>query len=260
MAIITYPLDGIVYGASDVETYLCTRTSGVFDLDESFALNIIGGRSVSISSGQAWIKNANFTGKSVCSTAPQTLAFDLADSSLARIDRIVLRYDNVNRRSELAIVKGTSSANPQAPAITRNDNIYELGLYTVRFEAGTTTVTLSMITDTRGDASVCGRMGDGVSGLNDLQNQIDKMNRTGIVSLPASGWSSTAPYTQTVQYAYATGSAAEHPEWWLNGDPSEAQAEAFSYINSMKTNVGSLTFRAVAVKPTVDLQVMVKGI
>ena len=29
MSIITYPLDGPTYSASDAETYLCTRTSGV---------------------------------------------------------------------------------------------------------------------------------------------------------------------------------------------------------------------------------------
>ena len=30
MSIITYPLNGVVYSAEDVATYLCTRTSGVY--------------------------------------------------------------------------------------------------------------------------------------------------------------------------------------------------------------------------------------
>lgn len=30
MAIITYPLNDVEYTAEDAETYLCTRTSGVY--------------------------------------------------------------------------------------------------------------------------------------------------------------------------------------------------------------------------------------
>ena len=39
MSIITYPLNGVVYSAEDVATYLCTRTSGVYSKETNFAVS-----------------------------------------------------------------------------------------------------------------------------------------------------------------------------------------------------------------------------
>ena len=65
MAIVTYPLNGIDFSAEDAETYLCTRTSGVFSSDSDFKASVTGDRQVTISPGLAWIKNSDFSGKSV---------------------------------------------------------------------------------------------------------------------------------------------------------------------------------------------------
>lgn len=265
MAIITYPLNGVTYDATDVETYLCSRTSGVFDDDASFAISLLGGRSISISKGLAWIRNEEFAGKSICNKEPVTLSFDIADGSLNRYDRVVLRFDKVASRSTIAIVKGTSASTPTPPNITRNSNIYELGLYLVYIPAGSINLALQNVTDTRADLDVCGRVADGVTGQAELlelvRNAVDAVNKLTHVSnvtLPVSGWSSTAPYTQTVQLIGTT--AESFPDWYVAGEPSEDEFESFSFITSLTTSENTLTFKCAADKPKVNVHIMLKGI
>lgn len=163
MAIITYPLNGIDYGAKDVETYLSTRSSGVFHEDEDFSISVSGDRKVTISEGLAWMRVARFSGKSVCVDEPVELTIDTADGALPRIDLIVLRFDVALNASVLAIKKGTPSSAPVPPAVQRDALMHELGLYTVSIPAASVSISESDITDTRGDLSVCGRMSDGVT-------------------------------------------------------------------------------------------------
>ena len=60
MSIITYPLNGITYDASDAETYLCTRESGVFATDQ-FVASVTGARQITVGPGIAWVKNGNYS-------------------------------------------------------------------------------------------------------------------------------------------------------------------------------------------------------
>lgn len=163
MAITTYPLDGVDFSAQDVETYLSTRSSGVFHEVDNFDIAVTGARKVTVSSGLAWMRVKRFSGKSVCVDDPVELTIDAADSTLSRIDRIVLRYDATLNASVMAVKKGTASSNPTAPGVQRDSLMHELGLYTVLVPAGSVSVSEGDITDTRGDSSVCGRMSDGVS-------------------------------------------------------------------------------------------------
>lgn len=163
MAIITYPLNGVTYDASDAETYLCTRTSGVFASDGMFEADLTGDRKITIGKGLAWIKNDEFAGKSVVVKEPVALTIPAADGALPRIDRIVLRFDAAANKSELAVLKGTAASAPKAPAVTQTALIYELGLYTVAVAAGSLSVADADITSTMDDKTVCGLMRDGVT-------------------------------------------------------------------------------------------------
>lgn len=260
MAIITYPLNGISYGAEDIETYLCTRTSGVFDSSIDFAASLTGNRQITIGTGLAWIRNEAFAGKSVCNKENVVLNFDLADGTLNRIDRIVLRFNKAQRSSNIMILKGTPATNPSAPAVSRTSDVYDLGLYTVYLPAGSTVIAQDNITDTRGDAAVCGRVGDGVSGLNTLQEQIDKMNRViKNFTIPAA-WSSSKPYTITVSCAQATGADSEIPKIDIAENATEAQDEAFGYIKTVKSIAGALQFVAPYERPTVAININVFGV
>ena len=177
MSIITYPLDIIEYEAKDAETYLCSRTSGVFASTGHFDASITGAREVTISSGLAWIKNADFKGKSVLNDADVPISIPIADGVLDRVDRIVLQFSKTANATSIVLKSGTPSAAAVAPAIVQTETVYELGLYTVSVPAGSTTILASNVTDTRMDETVCGLMRDGVTGIPtaELQAQVEAL-------------------------------------------------------------------------------------
>lgn len=79
-----------------------------------------------------------------------------ADGVLPRIDRIVLRWDLSDRLMEIAVLEGTPSASPTAPALTRSADRYELALADVNVRRGTTEILQADITDRRYNTSLCG--------------------------------------------------------------------------------------------------------
>lgn len=171
MPIITYPLNGIEYDAHDAETYLSTRTSGVFSSDNHFALTISGSRQITISSGLAWINNGGFTGKSVVLTAPEALEIPVADGALNRIDLVVLRFDASKNETSLTIKSGAPATAPTAPTASKESELYELGLYLISVSAGSTSVVDSDISSVMLDETYCGIMRDSVTGIPTAQLQ-----------------------------------------------------------------------------------------
>ena len=165
MNIITYPLNGVTYDAEDVGTYLCTRTSGVYAKDTNYAVSITGARELTVAPGLAWINYEDFKGVSVCSREAVTLDVPAADTTLPRVDRIVLQFDVDANASAVKLKPGTPSAAPEPPAIQQNHRQYELGLATLAVPAGTASITAANLTDTRTDEDVCGIMRDGVTGI-----------------------------------------------------------------------------------------------
>ena len=166
MAIVTYPLDGPEYDATDAAGYFSTRCSGVYSAEDDFAVTAAGGTSVTVSAGVAWIHPDRWTGYSVLCREAQTLELSAADGIRTRIDRVVLRYDAAARQTRLQVLEGTpDSASPTAPAITRTALVYDLCLAEITRPAGSTAITAANLTDTRADDDVCGVMRDGVTGI-----------------------------------------------------------------------------------------------
>ena len=165
MSIITYPLNGVTYDAEDVSTYLCTRTSGVYAKDSNYAVSVTGPRQITVAPGLAWINYDDFKGVSACSREAVNLTVPDADSTLPRIDRVVLQFDTAANLTAVKLKPGTPAAAPEPPAILQNHNQYELGLCTVSVPAGSSVVTAADITDTRADEAVCGVMRDSVTGI-----------------------------------------------------------------------------------------------
>ena len=164
--ITTYPENGITYDDDDASGYLATRLSGVYSAEEDFAVTAQGGLSVQVSAGQAWVRPARFKGRSIIMEQPTTVALTAADPVRSRIDRVVLRYDAAAKKTRLQVLEGVpDSAGPAAPAITRTELIYDLCLAEIKRPAGSTTVTVADIYDTRADETVCGVMRDGVHGI-----------------------------------------------------------------------------------------------
>ena len=163
--IVLYPANGFNFDAADVAAYLAGLTSGVFSSAEDFPVTAAGGLTVTVGAGRGWVHPSRFTGYSITKREADTLTLPLADPSLPRIDRIVMRYDAGARAASLQVLQGTASSTPTAPAISRTELIYDLCLAEITRPAGSTSISTGQITDTRLDEALCGLVRDSVTGI-----------------------------------------------------------------------------------------------
>lgn len=163
--IVLYPANGFDFDAADVAAYLAGLTSGVFSGAEDFPVTAADGLTVIVGAGRGWVHPSRFTGYSITKREADTLTMPLADPSLPRIDRIVMRYDAGARAASLQVLQGTASSTPTAPAISRTELIYDLCLAEITRPAGSTSISTGQITDTRLDEKLCGIVRDGVTGI-----------------------------------------------------------------------------------------------
>lgn len=158
-----------VYDATDVARFLKKFfTNGVFNNSLQVVAN--DNMTVSVSVGQA-----NIEGYSYELDAIKTLDIDDADSTLSRIDSVILRLDLSNRQITAQILKGSTATDPSQPSIVRSGNIYDLRLANILVSTGVTRITTSEITDTR-LTSDCGNVVQAVLSLN--TNDIFKQYET----------------------------------------------------------------------------------
>lgn len=106
---------------------------------------------VTIKAGSAWIN-----GYILISDSDYNLDITPADGALNRIDRIVVRYDSIDREVRLEVKQGNFATNPVAPELQRNADAYELAIADVSVNAGAVSVTQANITDTRLNKELCG--------------------------------------------------------------------------------------------------------
>lgn len=105
---------------------------------------------IQINPGYAWINGYFYW-------LDDTLELSLtnADGILNRIDKVVLQYNVYERAITIKIKEGEYGDIPVEPALTRNYDIYELGIANVKIEKGDTKVYSYKITDLR-LSSQCG--------------------------------------------------------------------------------------------------------
>lgn len=106
---------------------------------------------VTVRPGKAWIN-----GYILVNDDDYILSIDVADGVLKRIDRIVARYDVANRGITLAVKKGIFASTPSAPALQRDEDIYELGIADILISNGAVSITQGNITDLRMNSTYCG--------------------------------------------------------------------------------------------------------
>lgn len=98
----------------------------------------------------------------------------------------------------------------------------------------------------------------------DTKNWMGRCGEVVQVTLPASGWSSAAPYTQTVAVEGLT--AGDNPVMVKaiadGATPEQVKAynKAFGMIDDGDTADGQATFRCFNKKPAVDMTVGLKGV
>ena len=127
--------------------------------------------SVNVSSGFSVIEGYWYH-----NTDTANLPLEAASSTHSRRDRVVLRLDLTApvRSIKLRVLTGTPSADPQPPALTRNDNIYELSLAQLYIPANA--VTVSTVTDERYDGEYCGlTQGLYSVDLSEFEQQLDTL-------------------------------------------------------------------------------------
>lgn len=129
----------------------------------SFAVTATGtGMNVQVKPGMAQVQGAFCLEDTV-----QTLPIAAADASLNRIDSVVLRLDlSLDKRDiSLAVVSGVAAVSPVAPALTRNNTTWELGIANVQVSAGAGVITQRNVEDTRLDDTRCGAVAQTVGEL-----------------------------------------------------------------------------------------------
>lgn len=101
--------------------------------------------------GFAWL-NAH----TIHNTTPLKLNISQASGTLERIDRVVLRNDETERKPSIYILEGAFSSAPTAPELTNTDIIQEKCLAEITVHAGAVEITDADIADTRADETLCG--------------------------------------------------------------------------------------------------------
>lgn len=159
-------------GAEYVMRWLHGRTSGVFGADNNANVSAVqGAMAVTVSDGTGWMSNSNSDGvvwwndNEAVNGSKLQLLVDSADSTLNRIDRVIVEWKTTNYVDypEIKILKGTKSSNASAPALTNNSTVRQISLARISIPSGTISLTNSLITDERLDTSVCGLVTDKVS-------------------------------------------------------------------------------------------------
>lgn len=142
------------YTAEQFTTYFKQfLTSGLYHKNNvpSLKVTIASGLQTNLEAGSAYLEGYMYK-----NTDNLLLTHAAADATNPRIDRVVIRLDRtVGSRFVKAFVKaGTPASSPLPPALTRNNDIYEISLSQVRVNAGATTI--ASVKDERLDVAVAG--------------------------------------------------------------------------------------------------------
>lgn len=151
--------DGIPIGSHAVDQEFLMRYLGEFLTDgifpspaTNFAVRAGTGMQVVVQPGIALVaKHMGYDDD------PYSITLAAADPSLTRIDRIVLRSDEIEGKISIEVLQGTpASADYAATPLTRGADVWELAIADVLVKPGATAITQAEITDTRPDSGLCG--------------------------------------------------------------------------------------------------------
>lgn len=151
-----------VYNATDFAAYFSKLVSnGVFCATPTNLKVITAtGMNINVSAGSAWINGYSYE-----NTDNLLLGLTGADGTNPRIDRVVIRWSAVSRDIKVAVLTGVPSSSPTVPALTRNSNVYELGIADIAVAKGAVSIAAGNITDTRLNTSLCGLVNSLISAV-----------------------------------------------------------------------------------------------
>lgn len=155
------------YNADDYcDNLAVVISNGVLRSTENDLKVTASGLNLTVNSGRAWIEGHYYKNDS-----SYALPAVVAPTGGSRIDRVILRLNkNIAVRSiSLQYLTGTAATSPVAPALTRDDNIYDLCLAEITVNANASSVAVN---DTRSDTDLCGWVYS-VSGDNSFFTTLD---------------------------------------------------------------------------------------
>jgi len=142
------------YSADEFAEYFRQLISdGVFNGGDNLKVEHVEGRKVKILPGYAWIEGYMYR-----LTDDLEFELEIGDVEHDRIDRIVLRLDTSEeeRTIKANLLEGTPAAEPEAPALTREGDIYELALADITVATEAVSIDQNDIEDRRLDEELCG--------------------------------------------------------------------------------------------------------
>ncbi len=142
-----------VYSATDFAAYFGKLVSNGIFYTTTTNLQVTpgSGMAVNVAAGSAWINGYSYE-----NTDALTINLATASGVNPRIDRVVVRFSAVERRIYLAVLTGTPAETPTAPALTRSNDTYELGLADILVPKGSVSIPALNITDMRLNTALCG--------------------------------------------------------------------------------------------------------
>lgn len=194
------------------------------------------------------------------------LTVDADAEGFSRIDYLVIESNKTTRKLGLSIVSGTHAAsNPVAPTLTQTENLYQLPLYKLTVVGGATpTLTLEdvrtiLILPSQVLSAVDSAVGDAVSDIT-AETLGAASNAEYSATIPASGWGSSAPYTQTVTVNGIVSTDKPLIDIVLSTDATTAKAElkAYGYLSKAETGTNQITLTCLETKPTTNYGIILK--
>lgn len=147
-----------IYDATDFAAYFgCLASNGIFyQTTDNLKVSPAIGMNITVQPGMAWMN-----GYSYRNTTPLDLVIATADGVNPRIDRVVIRWSNLER----TIALGVPVATPIAVNLTRNNELFELGIADITVPKGVVSITADYISDTRLNTNLCGLVNSLVSAV-----------------------------------------------------------------------------------------------
>ena len=143
------------YSSADIAAYFASFIGNGVYANPANQLKVSpanGKMAVNVAVGKAWINGYFYE----LSDSAKELAIATGDANNPRIDKVVCSLNLSNRLIELKVIQGAASANPQPPAHSREDEVYDLVLAEVYVTAGAVELSDEDVTDKRPDNGVCG--------------------------------------------------------------------------------------------------------
>ena len=143
------------YSSADVAAYFASFIGNGVYASPANQLKVSpanGKMAVNVAVGKAWINGYFYE----LSDSAKELVIATGDANNPRIDKVVCSLNLSNRLIELKVIQGAASANPQPPAHSREDEVFDLVLAEVAVAAGAVELSAEDITDKRPDNTVCG--------------------------------------------------------------------------------------------------------